>query len=245
MTTTLGELATRMERLEGRVDGLERPPGAVSEDVPVGRWYGVNDGLLWGVDGPPVEWKDSPNQGGRSKPRKLIVIHYTAGRSFDHTSRYFMRDTSDVSSHVVISKDPKDPVRQFVNLQRRAWHVGKSKWRGQRSLNGIALGIELDNAGPVKSDGAGGYEDRWGQPVADVYHHHADGTVWEAYPADQLVTAAEIVLAMIQNDDGIVAVTGHQHVATPTGRKVDPGPAFPWDDFALALTMAKDVAVGP
>ena len=153
-----------------------------------------------------------------------------------------MRDTSSVSSHVVVSKLKADPVRQFVNLRRRAWHVGKSEWNGKRSCNGFMLGIELDNAGPLKA-AADGFVNRWGEKVDNVYEHE-DGSVWEAFPEHQLLTAAEIVLAMAQDDDGIVAVVGHQHVAQPGGRKIDPGPAFPWEHFAAAVSTAS-LAVWP
>lgn len=248
MTITLDELAVKFDALERRVQHLERPAGALESDATKGLRYAVTDGMLWVPGGaeitPAIEWPNSPNQGGRAKPRKLILIHYTGGRSFEHTTRWFMRDSSSVSSHVVVSKLKGDPVRQFVNLRRRAWHAGKSEWQDKSSCNGFALGIELDNAGPLKPGPAGvGFVNRWGE-VVEVTYQHDDGTVWEDFPNHQLVTAAEIVLAMAQDDDSIVAVVGHQHVALPQGRKIDPGPAFPWENFGGALAGA-NLAVWP
>lgn len=244
--TTLEQLVARMDALEHRLQHMERPAGALDSDATEGMRYAVNDGMLWAPGGtdtaPAIEWPNSPNQGGRALPRKAIVTHYTGGRSFEHTSRWFMRDSSSVSSHVVISKLKADPVRQFVNLRRRAWHVGKSEWRGKQSCNGFMLGIELDNAGRLEP-GPDGFVNRWGERVDNTYEH-SDGTVWESFPDHQIATTAEIVLAMAQDDDGIVAVVGHQHVAKPHGRKIDPGPAFPWEKFAVALTGA-NLAVWP
>lgn len=247
--TTLDELAARFDALEHRLQHLERPAGALDSDATEGLRYAVNDGMLWAPGGvgttPAIEWPSSPNQGGSANPRKLIMMHYTGGRGFENTTRWFMRDSSDVSSHVVVSKRESDPVRQFVNLRKRAWHVGKSEWNGKRSCNGFALGIELDNAGLLRAGPDGGFVNRWGTLVdEDRIYEHDDGSVWETFPEHQLLTAAEIVLAMAQDDDGIVAVVGHQHVAQPEGRKVDPGPAFPWERFALAVSGA-NLAVWP
>lgn len=228
----------RIAELENRVARLEGKPPAPPRADSAGR-YDVNDGLLWSPAGDAVEWRASPNKGGVVKARTGIVAHYTAGRSFDHTTKWFERDSSDVSAHILISKVDDDPVRQFVGFGERAWHVGKSEWRGRRSCNGFMLGVELDNAGPLNEEG----RDRWGQQAAEVFTA-GDGRLWEAYPEHQIEKFADVVRAMVRANEGIVDVIGHQHCAKPDGRKRDPGPAFPWEKLE-ELLEGTDLRVGP
>ena len=46
-----------------------------------------------------------------------------------------------VSSHYVIGQDGE--LWQLVGERHRAWHAGKSFWRGADDLNSHAIGIEL------------------------------------------------------------------------------------------------------
>jgi N-acetyl-anhydromuramoyl-L-alanine amidase len=47
-----------------------------------------------------------------------------------------------VSSHFVVHRD--GAVRQFVSCDRRAWHAGRSHWRGRDNCNDFSIGIELE-----------------------------------------------------------------------------------------------------
>ena len=51
----------------------------------------------------------------------------------------------EVSCHYLI--DQAGLCYQLVNENKRAWHAGKSYWRGYRDLNSRSLGIELVNLG--------------------------------------------------------------------------------------------------
>jgi AmpD protein len=59
------------------------------------------------------------------------------------THPYFeqIRDL-EVSSHFVIRRDGE--VLQFVSVFDRAWHAGRSSWRGRDNCNDYAVGIELE-----------------------------------------------------------------------------------------------------
>lgn len=48
----------------------------------------------------------------------------------------------EVSSHFVIRRDGS--LLQFVSVDDRAWHAGRSSWRGRDNCNDFAVGIELE-----------------------------------------------------------------------------------------------------
>ena len=52
-----------------------------------------------------------------------------------------------VSSHFFIRRGGE--VVQFVSCNERAWHAGKSSWRGREQCNDFSIGIELEGADDV------------------------------------------------------------------------------------------------
>ncbi|MBA3596752.1 MAG: 1,6-anhydro-N-acetylmuramyl-L-alanine amidase AmpD [Methylibium sp.] len=48
----------------------------------------------------------------------------------------------EVSSHFVIRRDGES--LQFVSVRDRAWHAGRSVWRGRENCNDYSVGIELE-----------------------------------------------------------------------------------------------------
>jgi AmpD protein len=49
---------------------------------------------------------------------------------------------AEVSAHFVIERD--GALRQFVSCDARAWHAGRSSWRGRDNCNDYSIGIELE-----------------------------------------------------------------------------------------------------
>jgi AmpD protein len=101
-----------------------------------------------------------------------------------------------VSSHLVLDRD--GAVTQYVNLQERAWHAGKSMYKGREACNDFSVGVELEGADTLP------YEAAQYEALAKVV-----AALCAAYPRlspDRLV--------------------GHSDIAP--GRKTDPGPAFDW-----------------
>jgi AmpD protein len=47
-----------------------------------------------------------------------------------------------VSAHFLIRRDGS--LLQFVSCDRRAWHAGRSAWRGRADCNDFSVGIELE-----------------------------------------------------------------------------------------------------
>lgn len=74
-----------------------------------------------------------------------LVLHDTHMTSAEVALKRLCDNDSKVSCHYVISKEGQ--VFQLVDEENRAWHAGKSSWRGRSALNDFSIGIELDNNG--------------------------------------------------------------------------------------------------
>ena len=87
---------------------------------------------------------------------------------------------------------------QYLPFHRRAWHAGKSSYRGRERCNDYSVGIELEGTDDVP------------------------------YEAIQYEVLAEVIAALLAAYPSLSAahITGHSDVAP--GRKTDPGPAFDW-----------------
>ena len=47
-----------------------------------------------------------------------------------------------VSAHFLVRRDGE--LMQFVSCDQRAWHAGRSSWRGRENCNDYSIGIELE-----------------------------------------------------------------------------------------------------
>jgi N-acetyl-anhydromuramoyl-L-alanine amidase len=47
-----------------------------------------------------------------------------------------------VSAHFLLRRDGR--LLQFVSCEQRAWHAGRSVWRGRENCNDYSIGIELE-----------------------------------------------------------------------------------------------------
>jgi len=47
-----------------------------------------------------------------------------------------------VSAHFLVRRDGE--LLQFVSCEQRAWHAGRSSWRGRENCNDYSVGIELE-----------------------------------------------------------------------------------------------------
>jgi N-acetylmuramoyl-L-alanine amidase len=88
----------------------------------------------------------SPNYGLRKDDTEIefIILHYTAMSTANSLKR-LCDPIHEVSCHYLI--DQGGLCYQLVDDNKRAWHAGKSYWRGYRDLNSRSLGIELVNLG--------------------------------------------------------------------------------------------------
>jgi AmpD protein len=152
----------------------ERPAGVVPDLI-----------VLHGISLPPGEF-------GGPWVARLFTGGLPAGAHPEFRERAGLR----VSAHLFIRRDG-EPV-QFVSLNDRAWHAGKSVWQGREACNDYSIGIECEGADEVPYETAQYATLRTLLPV-----------LLDAYPA-------------IKPD----RIVGHSDVAP--GRKTDPGPSFDW-----------------
>jgi len=144
---------------------------------------------------PPITWVGSPNFNSRPGPKTIwaIVIHSTASSSLEGVISWFNDPAVQLSSHYTIGKDGR--IVQHVRDEDRAWHAGKSEWKGVPGVNDYGLGIELVNL----NDGSDPY------PEAQ-------------YQANVLLCAYLCRKHHIKPED----IVGHVDIAVPPGRKSDP-----------------------
>lgn len=190
------------------------------------------------TSGQPVRFEETPNKSGVITPR-LLVIHYTAGRSADSSVAWFKNKDASASAHLVIGRDGS--ITQMVPFNRKAWHAGRSSWGDVTGLNSHSIGIELDNAGELTRKAAGGWKAWFGGHYDDEdvviarHRHDAPGVEpggWHEFSEaqiDALMEVASALHAKYQFED----ILGHDDIAP--GRKRDPGPAFPMASLKARL----------
>lgn len=152
-------------------------------------------------DDPGAEVRVSPNFGPRQGTIEpdMIVLHYTGMQTGPAAEAWLCNPESEVSSHYLVHENGH--VVQMVRESDRAWHAGKSSWRGRIDINSCSVGIEIVN--PGHTFGYPGFPKRQIEAVARLCSGIARR---HAIPAER--------------------VLAHSDVAP--GRKIDPGEKFPW-----------------
>ena len=158
----------------------------------------------------------SPNFDERQLPVSIIVLHYTGMVDAASAIARLSSPEAKVSCHYLVAEDGQ--VLRMVDEAKRAWHAGKSYWRGVTDVNSASVGIEIVNPG------------------------HEFG--YRPFPDEQIASVIPLV-AEIKERHGIGRgnVVGHSDIAPR--RKDDPGELFPWEELArrrLALpSPARDL----
>lgn len=153
----------------------------------------------------------SPNFGERLSPISMIVLHYTGMESGDAALARLRDPEAQVSAHYLIEEDGR--IFRLVDEKKRAWHAGRSHWRGIDDVNSASIGIEIVNPG------------------------HAFG--YRPFTPAQMGSLIPLV-ADIKARHGITRgnVVGHSDVAP--ARKQDPGELFNWHALArLRLALPR------
>ena len=153
----------------------------------------------------------SPNFDERDRPVSLIVLHYTGMTDAAAAIQRLRDPEAKVSCHYLVAEDGQ--VLRMVAEEKRAWHAGRSYWRGMTGLNGCSIGIEIVNPG------------------------HEFG--YRPFP-DEQVDALIPLVADIKERHSITRgnIVGHSDIAP--ARKQDPGELFPWGRLArLRLALPR------
>jgi N-acetylmuramoyl-L-alanine amidase len=150
--------------------------------------------------------RPSPNFNARSANVTLsyVVLHYTDMADTEAALARLCDPQAEVSAHYVIGRDGR--VYHLVDEAMRAWHAGRSCWRGQRDMNSASIGIELCN--PGASHG------------------------YVPFPDAQIATLEPLLRAIVARHDMDArhCLLGHSDIAP--ARKQDPGHLFPWQRLA-------------
>lgn len=141
----------------------------------------------------------------------MVVLHYTGMQSAAEAQERLCDPAAEVSAHYLIDED--GAVIRLVDEENRAWHAGRSSWRGITDINSASVGIELVNPG------------------------HEFG--YRPFPEAQIQALLPLLADIVKRHDIPRAnIVGHSDVAP--ARKDDPGELFPWDLLArYRLALAK------
>ena len=109
----------------------------------------------------------------------------------------------EVSSHLYIKRTGK--IVQFVSFLDRAWHAGKSSFKGRENCNDFSIGIELE------------------------------GTDDLPFTKEQYDSLIRVTKSLMNTYPQITKerITGHSNIAPL--RKTDPGECFDWAGFLSRL----------
>lgn len=185
----------------------------------------------------------------------FLVIHYTATDTASSAVDWFMNTKTNparIAAHIVLDVD--GTITQLVPFNRKANHAGTSTWDGIDFFNSHSIGIEIVNPGFVEKLSNGSFRrtiglDKHKKPVFKTYpatdsdkivkavHKHKfwtakDNQHWHAFPEAQLQSLYKLCKVLFANYQ-LVSALGHEDISP--ARKPDPGPAFPWDEFKMAV----------
>ena len=162
-------------------------------------------------DGLNIIEAPSPNFDERLLPITMLVLHYTGMEDAESAIARLRDPEAKVSAHYVVAED--GTILRLVDEEKRAWHAGRSHWRGIKDVNSASIGIEIVNPG------------------------HELG--YRPFP-DEQISALIPLVHDIEQRHGITRgnVVGHSDIAP--ARKQDPGELFPWGKLArLRLALPR------
>lgn len=161
----------------------------------------------------------SPNFDERDQPVSMVVLHYTGMVDVASAVDRLRDPEARVSCHYLIAEDGQ--VLRMVDEEKRAWHAGRSFWRGVNGVNGASIGIEIVNPG----------------------HEHG----YRPFTREQMDSLLPLLSDIVgRHQIPRANVVGHSDVAP--ARKQDPGELFDWDLLArhrLAVARPKRGLMDP
>lgn len=177
---------------------------------------------------------------------RLLLGHYGVTDSLDATYRAQVYSKFYAHGSYDGFKEHGDRSRvciiQTLPFNRRGSHAGGkglSRWTDKSGrvwdgVNEVAVGWEIANPGPL-IEGPDGilrtvYQKRWSKEEACRLRHRIPAVQykwWAEFTEEESDFFTQLGLMLREAYDTIEDARGHDEVATPEGRKTDPGPAFP------------------
>lgn len=143
----------------------------------------------------------SPNFGPRrdGKIPTYLILHYTGLATAQEALDILKSPEREVSAHYLVHEDGR--IIQMVSEKARAWHAGKSVWKGETDINSASIGIEIVNPGDLEN-----------------YPPFKESQI------DAVIELCRDICA--RHDIRPENVLAHSDIAP--ARKTDPGHNFPW-----------------
>lgn len=187
------------------------------------------------------------------KPLQGVVLHYTAS-GFNSALQSLTANDKSGSAHFLVGR--KGLVKQLASLTSRTWHAeaphNGSKFMGNPRVNGITIGIEIENWGWLTPKDLTAKSDTWitwsGKVIPNDQVVHAKATEVNGYPypnrvpiggpyawhkfTDVQVAAVEALLVQLAAAGVPMNLSTHEHC--DPGRKFDTGPAYPFSEHLKA-----------
>ena len=180
-----------------------------------------------GCSGPgdrDVRIEDLPSANQNSRVQ-VLVLHFTSENHADSVRVLTEPSDAPVSAHYLIP-DPRDPgwgrddivALRLVPEEGRAWHAGRSHWAGRSALNDSSIGIEIVN------------ESRCETPAGmnEVERPEDRVCTFEPYDEAQIELLVRLLQGILERHPDIDPPDVVAHADIAPGRRVDPGPQFPW-----------------
>ncbi len=149
----------------------------------------INLLVIHGISLPPGEFL----------PRSEKYIKDLFSNQLDPNIHPYFKTIADlkVSCHCLIMRSGK--LLQFVPFKYRAWHAGKSDFKGRENCNDFSIGIELEGSDDM--------------PYTNIQYQ----------VLKSVINAIQTVYPLIKSN----RIVGHSDIAP--NRKTDPGKYFNWD----------------
>lgn len=200
----------------------------------------------------PIHTLDSSHSSPNFSSRRgltptSLVMSYTASpeeRSLYLLTRNDVPLGSRVSAHYLVPTR-RNFAYHLVDEEHRAYHAGAAEWHGERDVNSTSIGISSVNWGytygwvPTKPE-TPSLIPLWmnGVRLQRVLFEPLVNRgmpllsrSWHDYPQEQIDTLVSLSQMIVEKWKLRPSmVIGHSDVAV--GRKVDPGPRFPWKTLA-------------
>jgi N-acetylmuramoyl-L-alanine amidase len=153
----------------------------------------------------------------QSEKISSLIFHYTAVPSLDGSIRSLTR-SEFITSHWLIPENG-NVIYKLVDENKKAYHGdGITNWKKQTNINNASIAIQTVSSG---------FNCQKGNPSSCA----KEAIEWKTYPEDQQVLIINLAKDIKNRYDiDPLCVLGHADIEI--GKKLDPGPLFPWKRLA-------------